>query len=52
MIVAAHQPNFAPWLGFFDKARHCDVLVLLDTVQFIKRGYQNRTRIKTVSGHR
>jgi hypothetical protein len=50
VIVAAHQPNFAPWLGFFDKARHCDVLVLLDTVQFIKRGYQNRTRIKTASG--
>lgn len=50
MIVAAHQPNFAPWLGFFDKARHADVLVLLDTVQFIKRGYQNRTRIKGSDG--
>ena len=50
MIVSAHQPNFAPWLGFFDKAMHSDVLVLLDTVQFIKRGYQNRTRVKTTNG--
>ena len=50
MIVAAHQPNFAPWLGFFDKARHSDVLVLLDTVQFIKRGYQNRARVKAPAG--
>jgi hypothetical protein len=50
VIVAAHQPNFAPWLGFFDKAMAADVLVLLDTVQFIKRGYQNRTRIKGSAG--
>ncbi len=50
MIVSAHQPNFAPWLGFFDKALHSDVLVLLDTVQFIKRGYQNRTQLKGVAG--
>ena len=50
VVVAAHQPNFAPWLGFFDKALHSDVLVLLDTVQFIKRGYQNRTRIKASGG--
>lgn len=52
MIVSAHQPNFAPWLGFFDKALHSDVLVLLDTVQFIKRGYQNRARIKASTGPR
>lgn len=50
VIVSAHQPNFAPWLGFFDKALHSDVLVLLDTVQFIKRGYQNRARIKAAGG--
>jgi hypothetical protein len=50
VIVSAHQPNFAPWLGFFDKALHSDVLVLLDTVQFIKRGYQNRTRVKASDG--
>jgi WbqC-like protein family len=49
-VVSAHQPNFAPWLGFLDKARHSDVLVLLDTVQFIKRGYQNRSRIKAPDG--
>ena len=50
MIVSVHQPNFAPWLGFFDKMAHSDVLVLLDTVQFIKRGYQNRTRVKGPAG--
>jgi WbqC-like protein len=50
VIVAAHQPNFAPWLGFLDKMRHADVLVLLDTVQFIKRGYQNRTKLKGPDG--
>jgi len=50
VIVSAHQPNFAPWLGFFDKMLHSDVLVLLDNVQFIKRGYQNRARIKASNG--
>jgi hypothetical protein len=50
VIVAAHQPNFAPWLGFFDKMLHADVLVLLDSVQFTKRGYQNRARIKSSDG--
>lgn len=50
MIVSVHQPNFAPWLGFFDKMVHSDVMVLLDSVQFIKRGYQNRTRVKGPAG--
>jgi hypothetical protein len=46
MIVAAHQPNYLPWLGYFYKIAHCDVFVLLDDVQFTKNSYQNRTRIK------
>ena len=50
LIVSVHQPNFAPWLGFFDKMVHSDVMVLLDTVQFVKRGYQNRTRVKGPGG--
>jgi hypothetical protein len=29
-VVAIHQPNFLPWLGFFDKLARADVFVLLD----------------------
>lgn len=52
MIVSVHQPNFAPWLGFYDKMARCDVFVLLDTVQFVKRGYQNRALVKGADGPR
>lgn len=46
MIVAIHQPNFAPWLGFFHKMRSADVFVLLDDADFSKNGYINRVRIQ------
>lgn len=35
-VVAVHQPNFLPWLGWWDKLVRADVLVLLDDVQFPK----------------
>lgn len=38
MILAAHQPNFFPWIGFFSKIHISDVFVLLDDVQMIKTG--------------
>jgi hypothetical protein len=47
-VVAAHQPNFLPWLGFWDKLVRADVLVFLDDVQFPRRsaGYwTNRVRL-------
>lgn len=50
MRVAIHQPNFLPWLGFFYKASQADVLVFLDDVQFIKRGYIHRNYIKGPNG--
>lgn len=50
MIVAAHQPNFLPWLGFFDRVRRAQRFVLLDHVQFERQNYQNRTLIKTQGG--
>lgn len=50
MRVAIHQPNFCPWLGFFEKVRQADQLVLLDDVQFIKRGFIQRNAIKTPQG--
>lgn len=48
MIVACHQPNFLPWLGFFDKLAQADRFVLLDDVQFPRtsRGtYSNRVQL-------
>jgi len=44
-VVAIHQPNFLPWLGYFDKIAHADVFVLLDDVQFSKGSYTNRVKI-------
>lgn len=52
MIVAAHQPNFLPWLGFFDKMRRADLFVIVDHVQFERQNYQNRARIKADEGVR
>lgn len=48
-IVAIHQPEWLPWLGFLDKLRQCDVFVLLDQVQFEKHYYQNRNRVRTAT---
>lgn len=50
MIVAIHQPQYFPWLGYFDKMDQADVFVLLDNVQFKKNEWQNRNRIKTMHG--
>ena len=50
MKIAVHQPNYLPWLGYFYKMFLADVLVILDTAQFTKNGYQNRVKIKTPTG--
>jgi hypothetical protein len=50
MIVAVHQPQYLPWLGYFDKMDKADVFILLDTVQFKKNEWQNRNKIKTAQG--
>jgi hypothetical protein len=49
-IVAIHQPQYLPYLGFFHKIAHCDVFVALDNVQFQKNGLQNRNRIRSPQG--
>ncbi|NQT81149.1 MAG: WbqC family protein [Candidatus Aminicenantes bacterium] len=47
MIVAIHQPQYLPWLGYFDKIDRSDVFIFLDNVQFKKNEWQNRNKIKT-----
>ena len=50
MIVAVHQPQYLPWLGYFDKIRRADVFCYLNDVQYKKNEWQNRNRIKTAQG--
>jgi hypothetical protein len=52
MIVAGHQPNYLPWLGFFDKMRRSDLFIIEDNVQFEHQGFTNRNRIMTSDGVR
>ena len=44
------QPNYVPWIGYFDLINAADVLVLLDTVQYTRGDWRNRNRIKTEGG--
>ncbi len=50
MIVSIHQPQYLPWLGYFDKIVRSDAFVFLDNVQFKKNEWQNRNKIKTSDG--
>ena len=50
MIVSVHQPQYIPWLGYFDKIDKSDCFVFLDQVQYKPREYQNRNRIRTKNG--
>lgn len=49
-IVAIHQPNYLPWLGFFSKIRHSDCFIILDNVEYPQRSVVNRNKIRTKSG--
>jgi len=50
LIAAVHQPQYLPWLGYFDKIRRADVFCFLDNVQYKKNDWQNRNRLKTAQG--
>jgi hypothetical protein len=48
--AAIMQPTFLPWIGYFGLMASVDLFVFLDDVQFDKRSWQQRNRIKTPNG--
>lgn len=50
--IAAIQSNYIPWKGYFDAINVVDEFVLLDEVQYTKRDWRNRNRIRTAQGSR
>jgi hypothetical protein len=48
--VAIVQSSYIPWKGYFDLIRATDEFILLDDVQFTKRDWRSRNRIKTKDG--
>lgn len=50
MIFSIHQPNYLPYLGFFDKMKNSDVFVIYDDAQFNRSDFQHRNRIRIYHG--
>jgi hypothetical protein len=48
--VAIVQSNYIPWKGYFDLIALADEFILLDDVQYTRRDWRNRNRIKTANG--
>ena len=46
MNIAIQQPEHIPWIGFFNKMVQCDSFVYLDNVQFKKRYFENRNKVR------
>ncbi len=50
--VCIHQPDFLPYLGFFHRLLFTDIFIIFDDVQFLRRGWHHRDKIKTKDGER
>jgi hypothetical protein len=50
MKIAILQPNYIPWKGVFNLIDIVDVFVFFDDVQYTKKDWRNRNKIKTNNG--
>lgn len=48
--VFISQSNYIPWRGYFDAINSVDEFIILDDVQYTKRDWRNRNKIKTSIG--
>lgn len=48
--VAIVQSNYIPWKGYFDLISKVDEFILFDDMQYTRRDWRNRNKIKTPSG--
>lgn len=53
-LVVIHQPDFLPYLGFFDRLLKADIYVVFDNVQYVRgsRAWTSRDKIKTKNGEK
>lgn len=50
MRIGILQPGYLPWLGFFEQMHNSDVFVILDDVQYDKKSWRNRNKIRAKDG--
>lgn len=50
MKVVIHQPEYLPWIGFWNRLSKADLFVVLDTATHQKHGFIKRNKIKTQKG--
>lgn len=48
--IAILQSNYIPWKGYFDLIAAVDEFILFDDVQYTRRDWRNRNKIKTAQG--
>ena len=48
--VAILQSNYIPWKGYFDMINMVDEFILYDDMQYTRRDWRNRNKIKTQQG--
>ena len=48
--IAVSQSNYIPWKGYFDQIARVDEFVIYDSVQYTRRDWRNRNKIKTPHG--
>ncbi|MFY0592628.1 WbqC family protein [Roseivirga sp.] len=50
MKVVITQSNYIPWKGYFDSISIADYFVVFDEMQYTRRDWRNRNKIKTING--